>query len=37
MLWYQQSLKVRVWSIIISIKDLEDIRELIKQIIKVNN
>ena len=35
--WYRQGLKAEVQNIIIVIEDLEDIRELIKQAIKINN
>ena len=34
---YKQGLKAEVQNIIISIEDLKDIRELIKQTIKMNN
>ena len=35
--WYRQRLKVKIQNIIISIKDLKDIKELIKQVIKIDN
>ena len=37
MAWYRQGLKVEVQNVIISIKNPKDIRELIKQVIKVDN
>ena len=37
MVQYRQGLKAEVQNIIILIKDPKDIRELIKQVIKVNN
>ena len=37
MAWYRQGLKAEIQNIIIVMEDLEDIRELIKQIIKVDN
>ena len=35
--WYRQELKTEVQNVIILIKDFKDIKELIKQAIKVNN
>ena len=37
MVWYRQGLKAEVQNIIILMEDPKDIRELIKQIIKVDN
>ena len=37
MAWYRQGLKTEVQNVIISMEDPKNIRELIKQIIKVNN
>ena len=37
MVQYRQGLKAEIQNAIISIKDLKDIKELIKQVIKVDN
>ena len=37
MAWYRQGLKTEVQNIIILMEDLKDIRELIKQTIKIDN
>ena len=37
MAWYRQGLKAEVQNIIISMEDPKDIKELIKQAIKVDN
>ena len=37
MVWYRQGLKAEVQNAIILIKDFKDIKELIKQVIKVDN
>ena len=37
MVWYRQGLKPKVQNIIILMEDPKDIKELIKQAIKINN
>ena len=37
MVWYRQRLKTEVQNVIILMENLKDIKELIKQVIKVNN
>ena len=37
MVWYRQRLKTKVQNAIIVIDNLDDLTELIKQVIKVNN